>query len=38
VAPDLDALVLRFGHTSEEHYPQLGEWRTRVLDALAQGA
>jgi CubicO group peptidase (beta-lactamase class C family) len=38
VAPALDALVLRFGHTPEENYPQLGEWRSRVLDALAQVA
>jgi hypothetical protein len=35
VVPALDALVLRFGHTPEDNYPQLGEWRTRVLDALA---
>jgi CubicO group peptidase (beta-lactamase class C family) len=35
VVPALDALVLRFGHTPEENYPQLGEWRSRVLDVLA---
>ncbi|HUX04699.1 MAG TPA: serine hydrolase [Acidimicrobiales bacterium] len=35
VAPALDALVLRFGHTPEEHYPNLYEWRRRVLDVLA---
>jgi CubicO group peptidase (beta-lactamase class C family) len=35
VAPALDALVLRFGHTPEENYPQLGRWRARVLDTLA---
>jgi len=35
VVPALDALVLRFGHTPEDNYPQLGEWRARVLDALA---
>ena len=35
VAPALDALVLRFGHTPEAAYPQLAAWRARVLDALA---
>jgi len=35
VVPALDALVLRFGHTPEENYPHLAEWRTRVLDVLA---
>lgn len=35
VVPALDALVVRFGHTSEEHYPDLYEWRRRVLDVLA---
>ncbi|MFZ1062463.1 MAG: serine hydrolase [Acidimicrobiales bacterium] len=35
VVPVLDALVLRFGHTPEENYPHLAEWRTRVLDVLA---
>ena len=34
VAPALDALVLRFGHTPEEAYPALAAWRARVLDAL----
>jgi CubicO group peptidase (beta-lactamase class C family) len=38
VVPALDALVLRFGHTPEDNYPQLGEWRTRVLDVLAEEA
>jgi len=38
VAPALDALVVRFGHTPEENYPQLDQWRSRVLDALAQMA
>ncbi len=36
VVPALDALVLRFGHTSEDRYPDLGLWRTRVLEVLAQ--
>jgi CubicO group peptidase (beta-lactamase class C family) len=36
VVPALDALVLRFGHTPEEHYPDLSAWRTRVLDVLAE--
>ncbi|MBW4078411.1 MAG: serine hydrolase [Acidobacteria bacterium] len=36
VVPALDALVLRFGHTPEERYPELGLWRSRVLEALAQ--
>jgi CubicO group peptidase (beta-lactamase class C family) len=35
VVPALDAVVLRFGHTSDEHYPDLGAWRERVLDVLA---
>ncbi|MHB1905450.1 MAG: serine hydrolase domain-containing protein [Acidimicrobiales bacterium] len=35
VAPALDALVLRFGHTPEAAYPALAAWRARVLDALA---
>jgi CubicO group peptidase (beta-lactamase class C family) len=32
--PALDALVVRFGKTSEEHYPDLGAWRERVLRVL----
>ncbi|HUY42372.1 MAG TPA: serine hydrolase [Acidimicrobiales bacterium] len=36
VVPALDALVLRFGHTSAEHYPALYAWRRRVLDVLAK--
>ena len=35
VAPALDALVLRFGHTPEAAYPALAAWRARVLDVLA---
>ncbi len=35
VAPALDSLVLRFGHTPETAYPALAAWRARVLDALA---
>jgi CubicO group peptidase (beta-lactamase class C family) len=35
VVPALDALVLRFGHTPEEHYPDLANWRGRLLDLLA---
>jgi CubicO group peptidase (beta-lactamase class C family) len=34
VVPALDALVVRFGKTSEEHYPDLAEWRERVLRVL----
>jgi CubicO group peptidase (beta-lactamase class C family) len=34
VAPALDALVLRFGHTSNDHYPAIRDWRTRVLKVL----
>ena len=34
VAPALDALVLRFGHTPSDHYPALNAWRARVLDVL----
>jgi CubicO group peptidase (beta-lactamase class C family) len=36
VAPALDALILRFGHTSEDHYPAIRAWRKRVLDVLAE--
>jgi CubicO group peptidase (beta-lactamase class C family) len=36
VVPGLDALVLRFGKTSHEHYDDLFAWRRRVLDVLAQ--
>jgi len=36
VVPTLDALVLRFGHTPEERYPELGLWRRRVLQVLAK--
>jgi CubicO group peptidase (beta-lactamase class C family) len=35
VVPTLDALILRFGHTSEERAPLLYEWRARVLSVLA---
>jgi len=38
VVPALDALILRFGHTSEDRYPALANWRSRVLAVLAQGA
>jgi len=34
VVPALDALVLRFGKTPEEHYPDLAVWRERVLHVL----
>jgi CubicO group peptidase (beta-lactamase class C family) len=34
VVPALDALVLRFGHTSSEHYPAIRDWRARVLKVL----
>ena len=34
VVPALDALVLRFGHTPEAHYPDLAAWRTRVFAVL----
>jgi CubicO group peptidase (beta-lactamase class C family) len=36
VVPALDALVVRFGHTPAEHYPDLYRWRSRVLDVLAR--
>ena len=35
VVPALDALVLRFGHTSSDNYPALGAWRARVLEVLS---
>jgi CubicO group peptidase (beta-lactamase class C family) len=34
VVPALDALVLRFGKTSEDHYPDLARWREQVLRVL----
>ena len=34
VVPALDALVLRFGHTSSDNYPALLAWRQRVLAVL----
>jgi CubicO group peptidase (beta-lactamase class C family) len=34
VVPALDALILRFGHTSSDHYPALDAWRAKVLDVL----
>ena len=36
VVPSLDALVLRFGHTAHENYPDLYRWRARLIDAIAQ--
>lgn len=38
VVPALDALILRFGHTPEEHYPALQAWRRRVLAVLASSS
>jgi hypothetical protein len=29
-------LILRFGHTPEENYPALDQWRNRVLAVLAE--
>jgi CubicO group peptidase (beta-lactamase class C family) len=34
VVPALDALVLRFGKTPEDHYPDLAVWREQVLRVL----
>ena len=34
VVPALDALVVRFGHTPEDRYPEIREWRSRVLNVL----
>jgi CubicO group peptidase (beta-lactamase class C family) len=36
VVPALDSLILRFGHTPEENYPALDQWRARVLEVLAK--
>jgi CubicO group peptidase (beta-lactamase class C family) len=36
VVPALDAVIVRLGHTPTEHYPELNEWRSRVLDVLAK--
>jgi len=35
VAPALDAVVVRLGHTPAERYPALDAWRARVLEVLA---
>jgi CubicO group peptidase (beta-lactamase class C family) len=34
IAPALDAVIVRLGHTPTEHYPALTEWRGRILDVL----
>ncbi len=34
VVPRLDAVVVRFGRTAAEHYPDLRQWRRRVLRVL----
>ena len=36
VVPDLDAVVVRFGHSPEEGFPARYAWRDRVLDVLAR--
>jgi len=36
VVPELDALVLRFGHTSDEHDDAIDVWRRSVLEALTR--
>jgi CubicO group peptidase (beta-lactamase class C family) len=36
VVPALDALVLRFGHSPDEQFPERYAWRSRVLDVLAK--
>jgi CubicO group peptidase (beta-lactamase class C family) len=35
VAPALDAVIVRLGHTPSEHYPALDAWRNRMLHVLA---
>ena len=35
VAPALDAVIVRLGHTPSEHYPALDAWRNRMLNVLA---
>jgi len=34
VAPALDAVIVRFGHTPSERYPALDDWRDRMLGVL----
>ena len=36
VVPGLDALIVRFGHTPHENYPDLYRWRAGVLEALSE--
>jgi CubicO group peptidase (beta-lactamase class C family) len=35
IAPALDAVIVRSGHTPSERYPALDAWRNRMLDVLA---
>lgn len=35
VVPALDAIIVRCGHTPDENYPALYQWRREVLNALA---
>ena len=36
VVPELDALILRFGHTSDEHDEAIDRWRRSVLEVLTR--
>lgn len=36
IAPALDAIIIRLGHTPTERYPELTAWRTRMLEVLAR--
>lgn len=37
VVPTLDAVIVRFGETTEEKYPALDRWHHDVIDCLARG-
>ena len=37
IAPGLDLIVVRLGKTPAERYPELRDWRARVVEAFASG-
>jgi len=37
VVPELDAVIVRFGHSPEEGFPERYAWRDRILEVLAKG-
>jgi CubicO group peptidase (beta-lactamase class C family) len=37
VVPELDAVIVRFGHSPDEEFPVRYAWRDRVIEVLAKG-